>query len=139
MLFIADVGRLKKTTASSSCTSVVPYISAAEMEVKLNELRDAISVGIHFVRDLENASMALDYARTLVQIERLCENPEAARSNFNYSLDISLAEALERPHLCCSRTPHASEYDHAYVAKMVLMNMGNMSGTLSYDLHIRRF
>ncbi|EYC11255.1 hypothetical protein Y032_0051g2102 [Ancylostoma ceylanicum] len=83
--------------------------------------------------------MALDYARTLVQIERLCENPEAARSNFNYSLDISLAEALERPHLCCSRTPHASEYDHAYVAKMVLMNMGNMSGTLSYDLHIRRF
>ncbi|RCN35918.1 zinc finger, C4 type [Ancylostoma caninum] len=99
-----DVGRLKKKSTSSSCNSVVPYLTTAEMEVKLNELYDALSVGIHFARDLENAPKALDYARTLVRIERLCENSEATRSNFEYSLDVSLAEALERPQLCCART-----------------------------------
>ncbi|KIH68926.1 Ligand-binding domain of nuclear hormone receptor, partial [Ancylostoma duodenale] len=76
-----------------------------------NELYDALSVGIHFARDLENTPKALEYARTLVQIERLCENPEAARSNFNYSLDVSLAEALERPHLCCARTAVGRQSD----------------------------
>ncbi|KAL6741031.1 hypothetical protein Aduo_014328 [Ancylostoma duodenale] len=100
-----DVGGLRKNSERNSCNSVVPYLSAAGIEVKLNELYDTLSVGIHFVRDLENAPKALGYARTLVQIERLCENPEAARSTFNYSLDVSLADALERPHLCCARTP----------------------------------
>ncbi|RCN23833.1 hypothetical protein ANCCAN_30478 [Ancylostoma caninum] len=77
---------------------------------RTNELYDQLSVGIHFARDLENAPRALDYARTLVQIERLCENPEAARTNFDYSLDVSLAEALERPHLCCARTAVGGVY-----------------------------
>ncbi|KAL6732147.1 hypothetical protein Aduo_002939 [Ancylostoma duodenale] len=93
-----DIGRSKKNSTSNGCNSVVPYLSAAEMEVKLilqSELYDALSVGIHFARDLENAPKALDYARTLVQIERLCKNPEAARSSFYYSLDVSFADALE--------------------------------------------
>ncbi|EYC29369.1 hypothetical protein Y032_0006g2941 [Ancylostoma ceylanicum] len=115
-----DVGRLKKRSTNNSCNSVVPYLSAAEIEVKLNELYDALSVGIHFARDLENAPKALDYARTLVRIERLCENPEAARSNFNYSLDVSLAEALERPQLCCARTAIGWDQDEFIEADNLL-------------------
>ncbi|KAK6751646.1 hypothetical protein RB195_003207 [Necator americanus] len=108
LLSFADVGRLRKNkpvTDSSNSRSVVPYLSSAEMEVKLNELYDAVSVGIHFVHDLQKTPRALDYARTLVHIEKLCENPGARRTNFDYSVDMSLAEALRKPHLCCARTP----------------------------------
>ncbi|KAL6737058.1 hypothetical protein Aduo_010733 [Ancylostoma duodenale] len=115
-----DVGRLKKKSTNTPGNSVVPYLSSADMEVKLNELYDALSVGIHFARDLENTPKALEYARTLVQIERLCENPEAARSNFNYSLDVSLAEALERPHLCCARTAIGWDQDEFVEADNLL-------------------
>uniref|UniRef100_A0A0N4YVD4 NR LBD domain-containing protein n=1 Tax=Nippostrongylus brasiliensis TaxID=27835 RepID=A0A0N4YVD4_NIPBR len=35
----------------------------------------------------------------------LCDNSTSSRSQFDYSLDISLAEVLGKPHLCCARTP----------------------------------
>ncbi|ETN83578.1 Ligand-binding domain of nuclear hormone receptor [Necator americanus] len=80
-------------------------IRTGVVQRKENELYDAVSVGIHFVYDLQKTPRALDYARTLVHIEKLCENPGARRTNFDYSVDMSLAEALRKPHLCCARTP----------------------------------
>ncbi|RCN35917.1 hypothetical protein ANCCAN_18221 [Ancylostoma caninum] len=56
--------------------------------------------------------------------------------------DLTLDEQTARLSLLFSTIPHmmhASEYDNAYCGKMVMMNMGNLSGTLSYDLHIRKF
>uniref|UniRef100_A0A7I4YMU0 NR LBD domain-containing protein n=1 Tax=Haemonchus contortus TaxID=6289 RepID=A0A7I4YMU0_HAECO len=34
---------------------------------------------------------------------------------------------------------HASDRKNVYCAKMVLMNIGNVAGSLSYDLHVRKF
>ncbi|KAK6039253.1 hypothetical protein COOONC_23245 [Cooperia oncophora] len=56
--------------------------------------------------------------------------------------DLSPSEQMKRltqlfgviPHIM-----HASDRDHLYCAKMVMTNTGNLSGTLSYDLHIRKF
>ncbi|RCN37056.1 hypothetical protein ANCCAN_17050, partial [Ancylostoma caninum] len=56
--------------------------------------------------------------------------------------DLTSDEQMERVTLLFGIIPHmmhASDYDHAYCGKMVITNMGNLSGTLSYDLHIRRF
>ncbi|VDO48104.1 unnamed protein product [Haemonchus placei] len=35
----------------------------------------------------------------------LCDNRDSSREPFVYSLDTSLSEVLERPHICCERTP----------------------------------
>ncbi|VDM70490.1 unnamed protein product [Strongylus vulgaris] len=70
-----------------------------------NELFDVTSIGLHFIKSLEKTTKGSDYAKKLVHLERLCENSDAARSPFDYTLDLSLAEVLEKPQLCCSRTP----------------------------------
>ncbi|CAJ0603485.1 unnamed protein product [Cylicocyclus nassatus] len=100
-----DVGRLRKNASKGKSNSVVPYLSADEIKVKLNELYEETSIGSHFAQSLEKTAKASDYAKLLVHIERLCDNPYAARSAFEYSLDLSLAEVLRKPQLCCSRTP----------------------------------
>ncbi|KAL6737056.1 hypothetical protein Aduo_010731 [Ancylostoma duodenale] len=101
-----DVGRFRKnSTLINRTSSVVPYFSAHYGKVCFNEIPDITSIGIHFLQDFEKALRATDYAKTLVHIERLCDNSEAPRSPFTYSLNTSLADVLERPDLCCARTP----------------------------------
>ncbi|CAJ0603487.1 unnamed protein product [Cylicocyclus nassatus] len=122
-----DVGRFKK---NSKCTSkndaVVPYIAESQWKIQfekqramntlppcaltsntydLNQMPETISIGAHFVRDLVRTSKAPDYAKTLVYIESLCDNNEAPKSSFAYTLDASLADVLQKPHICCARTP----------------------------------
>ncbi|EYC29370.1 hypothetical protein Y032_0006g2942 [Ancylostoma ceylanicum] len=101
-----DVGRFRKSSAILSRTnSVVPYFREYHRRIRLNEVPDVTSIGIHFLQDFQRAPTAMDYAKTLVYIERLCDNPNALRSSFTYSLDTSLADVLQRPNLCCARTP----------------------------------
>ncbi|KAL6737055.1 hypothetical protein Aduo_010730 [Ancylostoma duodenale] len=101
-----DVGRFRKNSRILDGTnSVVPYFRENHWEVRLNEIPDNTSIGIHFLHDFQKTPRAMDYAKTLVHIERLCDNPEASRSSFTYSLDTSLADVLQRPNLCCARTP----------------------------------
>ncbi|RCN37059.1 hypothetical protein ANCCAN_17053 [Ancylostoma caninum] len=101
-----DVGRFRKnSTLFNRSKSVVPYFRKHHWKFRLNEISDATSIGIHFLQDFEKAPRAMDYAKTLVHIERLCDNPEASRSSFTYSLDTSLGDVLQRPNLCCARTP----------------------------------
>nr|CDJ94876.1 unnamed protein product [Haemonchus contortus] len=38
-------------------------------------------------------------------LPRLCDSRDSSREPFEYSLDNSLSEVLERPHICCERTP----------------------------------
>ncbi|CAJ0603499.1 unnamed protein product [Cylicocyclus nassatus] len=57
-------------------------------------------------------------------------------------LDLTQEEQMKRLTQLYSIVPHmmhASEYDNVYCGKMVVLNMGNMSGSLSYDLHLRKF
>ncbi|KAK5973500.1 Ligand-binding domain of nuclear hormone receptor [Trichostrongylus colubriformis] len=101
-----DVGRFKRSSkAGRQNYPVVPYVRTSEWKLQLNELPDSTSIGIHFVNDLINASKALDYAKTLVFIERLCDNHNSLRTSFEYSMDTSLSDVLAKPHLCCERTP----------------------------------
>ncbi|RCN35914.1 hypothetical protein ANCCAN_18218 [Ancylostoma caninum] len=56
--------------------------------------------------------------------------------------DLTPAQQIERVARLHSIVPnmmHASERDNLYCARMVMMNTGNMAGTLSYDLHVRKF
>ncbi|RCN35916.1 Ligand-binding domain of nuclear hormone receptor [Ancylostoma caninum] len=101
-----DVGRFRKNSRLLNRTnSVVPYFRENYWKVRLNEISDVTSIGIHFLQGFEKAPRAMDYAKTLVYIERLCDNTEASRSPFTYSLNTTLADVLERPDLCCARTP----------------------------------
>ncbi|VDM66286.1 unnamed protein product [Strongylus vulgaris] len=56
--------------------------------------------------------------------------------------DLNQEEQTERLSILLSIIPHmmhASELDNMYCAKLVMMNMGNMYGSLSYDIHVRKF
>ncbi|KAK6032644.1 Ligand-binding domain of nuclear hormone receptor [Ostertagia ostertagi] len=102
----ADVGRLKRNSATAVPEQlVVPDIRVPKQQLQTRKIADGLSIGIHFLQKLERSSGAKDYAKTLVSMEKMCENHGASRTTFDYSLDITLAEALERPHLCCHRTP----------------------------------
>ncbi|CAJ0603500.1 unnamed protein product [Cylicocyclus nassatus] len=83
----------------------LPHFALVSSAYNLRQMPEAVSIGAHFVRDLVRTSNASDYARTLVYIESLCDNNEAPKSSFAFSLDASLADVLQKPHLCCARTP----------------------------------
>ncbi|XGW28110.1 hypothetical protein V3C99_008147 [Haemonchus contortus] len=101
-----DVGRFKKSSIARKYShSMVQYMGHGSCNLQKNEQLYSTSIGIHFVNDLGNASKAMDFARMLVVIERLCDNRDSFREPFEYSLDISLPQVLERPHICCERTP----------------------------------
>uniref|UniRef100_A0A7I4YPI5 Zinc finger and Nuclear hormone receptor domain containing protein n=1 Tax=Haemonchus contortus TaxID=6289 RepID=A0A7I4YPI5_HAECO len=101
-----DVGRFKRSsTVRKYNHSMVPYMRHGTCNLQTNDQLYSTSIGIHFVNDLKCASKAMDFARMLVVIERLCDNRDSSRQPFEYSLDTSLSEVLERPHICCERTP----------------------------------
>ncbi|KAK5971669.1 Ligand-binding domain of nuclear hormone receptor [Trichostrongylus colubriformis] len=104
---VEDVGRLKRNSPHTDHEqSVVPHMRNSKTVVETKKITGGLSIGVHFLQELEKSSLgAKDYAKTLISMEKMCENHEASRTTFDYSLDITLAEALERPHLCCHRTP----------------------------------
>ncbi|XGW28115.1 hypothetical protein V3C99_008151 [Haemonchus contortus] len=101
-----DVGRFKRRSIVKKYNHLmVPYVPHGSYNLQKNEQLNSTSIGIHFVNDLKNASGAVDCAKMLVVIERLCDNSDSSREPFEYSLDNSLSEVLERPRICCERTP----------------------------------
>ncbi|VDO23820.1 unnamed protein product [Haemonchus placei] len=93
----------RQPRAANRFPKIVP--NARLHEKLLKEQLYSTSIGIHFVNDLKSASKAIDFAKMLVFIERLCDNSDSSRGPFEYSLNMSLLEVLERPHICCERTP----------------------------------
>uniref|UniRef100_A0A7I4YNU5 NR LBD domain-containing protein n=1 Tax=Haemonchus contortus TaxID=6289 RepID=A0A7I4YNU5_HAECO len=101
-----DVGRIKRSSIVKKYNhSMVLYMRHGSCNLQKNEQLYSTSVGVHFVNDLKSASKAMDIAKILVFIERLCDNSDSSREPFEYSLSMSLPEVLERPHICCERTP----------------------------------
>ncbi|XGW28117.1 hypothetical protein V3C99_008153 [Haemonchus contortus] len=105
-ILFADVGWFKKSsTVRKYNHSMVPNMRHGSCYSQKNEQLYSTSIGIHFVNDLKSLTKAMDFAKMLVVIERLCDSRDSSREPFEYSLDNSLSEVLERPHICCERTP----------------------------------
>ncbi|XGW28106.1 hypothetical protein V3C99_008146, partial [Haemonchus contortus] len=101
-----DVGRIKRSSIVKKYNhSMVPHMRHGGCNLQKNGQLYSTSIGIHFVNDLKSASKAMDFAKMLLFIERLCDNSDSSRGPFECSLDMSLSDVLERPLNCCERTP----------------------------------
>ncbi|XGW28112.1 hypothetical protein V3C99_008149 [Haemonchus contortus] len=116
-----DVGRFKRSSIVRKYNlPLVPYMRHGSCILRKNEQLYSTSIGIHFVNDLKSITKAMDFAKMLVVIERLCDNRDSSRELFQYSLDNSLSEVLERPHICCERTPIGWNEDPFFVQDDIL-------------------